>query len=132
MGWLGLQAERYFAAGRGSVFGGVGYTVEVDRSWSGVAVAAGARVFTSGDKHRIFLEASVSQLAIELPSDPSLPKGDERVYGPGVQVGYQLTKPKGFTLMLSVGVGHTVGGPSHLQGTAFLGGLGLGHTWRAR
>ena len=130
MGWFGGQVERYFAGGRGSVFGGLGYTPSIDGSWSGVAVAAGARMFT-GERHRLFLEASVSQLAVEAPGDPSLSKGDERSYGPGLSAGYQLAKPGGFTLMVSAGVGHTVGGASHLQGTVVLFGLGFGHTWRS-
>jgi len=132
LGWLGLQAEGYFAAGRASVFGGLGYTPEVDRSWSGVAVAGGARLFTSRKTHRFFVEASVSQLRVEKPSDASQPRGDERIYGPGLQVGYQLMKAGGFTFMLSVGVGHTIDRPSHLQGTAGLASVGLGYTWRGR
>jgi hypothetical protein len=130
MGWFGGQVERYFAEGRASVFGGLGYTPSIDGSWSGVAVAAGARVFR-GERHRVFLEASVSQLGVETPADPSGPKADERTYGPGLSAGYQLAKPGGFTLMVSAGVGHTVGAPSHLEGTAFLFGLGFGHTWRS-
>jgi hypothetical protein len=96
-----------------------------------VSAAAGARVFTPGARRRFFAEASVSQLGIEV-ADPGFPAGDERVYGPGLQLGCQWTKPSGFTVMLSVGVGHTVGGPPHLQGAKFLMGVGLGHTWLRR
>ena len=130
MGWLGAQVEGYFADGRASVFGGLGYSPEIDRSWSGIAVAAGVRVFTRGEKHRFFLEASVSQLGVEAPSDPLQPKGDEAAYGPGLQVGYQLATRDGFTLMLSAGVGHALFASSHLQETASMLGIGLGYTWR--
>ena len=132
VGWVGAQVEGYFAEGRASVFGGLGYTPEVDRSWSGITVAAGLRVFTRAKKHRLFLEASVSQLGVEQPVDALQPNGDERTYGPGVAVGYQLAKPGGFTLMLSAGVGHTMGAPSHLEGTVVLASFGVGYTWRAR
>jgi opacity protein-like surface antigen len=131
MGWFGAQVEGYFADERASVFGGLGYTPEIDRSWSGIAVAAGLRLFTSGEKHRLFLEASVSQLRVEQPRAPSL-NGDEKAYGPGLQAGYQFTTRSGFTLMLSAGVGQPVGAPSHLEATAGMAGLGLGYTWRAR
>lgn len=129
LGWFGLQAERYFAGGRASFFGGLGYTFRIDQSWSGVSLAVGARVFTPGETHRLFLEASVSQLGVEVPPVGSPLVGDERVYGPGVQAGYQFVKKNGLTAMVSGGVGHTVGGPPHLQGTVGLFGFGLGYTW---
>jgi hypothetical protein len=132
LGQFGLEAERYFAGGRASFFGGLGYSPRFDQSWSGVSLAAGARVFTAGDTHRLFLEASVSQLFVETQPVGSSLVGDERVYGPGVQAGYQFVKKNGLTAMVSGGVGHTVGGPPHLQGTALLLGFGLGYTWMRR
>ena len=62
MGWLGIQAERYFHQERFSVFGGLGYMPSTDPGYpTGFTFAAGARAFTGGKRHRAFLEASVSQ-----------------------------------------------------------------------
>jgi hypothetical protein len=67
-GWFGLQAEYYFHGDRFSVFGGAGYTPSFDAGDpSGFTVAAGGRVFTSGVKHRAYLEGSVSPIAISSP-----------------------------------------------------------------
>src|SRR5262245_61593714 len=67
MGWLGLQAERYLRSERFSVFGGIGYLPETDPGdTSGVAFAGGLRTFTSGARHRGFLEFSVSQIAVRV------------------------------------------------------------------
>jgi hypothetical protein len=63
MGWFGVQGERYFLDERISIFAGVGYTPHIDRGEpDGPTFAAGLRSFTSGLKHRLFLEASASQL----------------------------------------------------------------------
>jgi hypothetical protein len=88
MSWIGAQAETYFARQRASAFAGVGYTPELDPGDpTGVTFAVGARGFTSGLKHRGFLELSVSQVAI---STTVLPGEGERHYGPGLQLGYQF------------------------------------------
>ena len=52
------------------------------------------------------------------------------VYGPSVQLGYQLVKDSGFTFMASVGIGYGRWSEYDLSVTAFQMGLGIGHTWR--
>ena len=131
MGWLGAQAEGYVRGGRISVFGGLGYTPAVDPGDpSGLAVAAGVRGFTSGQKHRAFLELSVSQVGMETFRSGTETLPGPRVYGPGVQVGYQYVGRGGLTGLASVGVGYGVGTKSGVTRTAMLAGLGLGYTWR--
>lgn len=126
-GWFGGQVERYIARGRASIFGGLGYTPASDPGDpSGLTVAGGVRGYTRGDRHRAFLEASVSQIEVELW------EGGRRRYGPGLQVGYQYTARRGFTAMASVGVGHAVGQTDALlpSSAAVLLGMGVGYTWR--
>jgi hypothetical protein len=129
MGWFGAQGEGYFAHGRLSAFGGVGYTPAVDDfDPSGITVAAGLRGYTGGRKHRGFAEASACQVATL--SDPLEPN---RFYGPCLQVGYQLASRGGFTFVLSTGVGYAVGAAAeHGNRAQGLVGLGLGYTWRRR
>jgi hypothetical protein len=128
MGWIGAQAERYFSQGRFSAFGGLGYTRAVyTYDPSGVTVAAGARGYTAGLKHRGFLELSVCQIATR--SDPVDPK---RFYGPGLELGYQFASRGGFTFALSAGVGYALGTSEGESSAGPLLGLGLGYTWRRR
>jgi len=126
MGWYGVQAERYFAGERLSGFLGLGYTPSTDGSDSGPTFAAGLRGFTGGFKHRGFLELSVTQVFVEtdLYDDPG------RLYGPGLQAGYQFASGGGFTIVASAGVGYA---PGTRDGETAFGGLvslGLGYTWR--
>jgi hypothetical protein len=127
MGWFGLQGEGYLAQERISLFGGLGYTPSIDEGDpTGVTVAAGVRGFTRGATHRGFLELSVSQVAIE--EGP----GGRRLYGPGLQAGWQYAARRGFTAMASVGLGYA---PDAVFGTASVVptlGLGAGYTWRRR
>jgi hypothetical protein len=124
MGWFGVQGERYWLDERISIFAGVGYTPSLDPGDpAGPAFAAGLRSFTSGLKHRLFLEASASQLVVEAG-------GDGRYYGPGLQGGYQFVSAGGFTLMASVGAGYALGVPRGAHAWASQVGLGLGYTWR--
>lgn len=126
MGWLGLQAERYFAQERLSAFVGLGYTPSLDQGdASGVTFALGCRGFTTGAKHRGFLAVSVSQLFIE-----NGPTADRRLYGPGAEVGYQFASRGGFTVMLGVGAGYAPGMPEGQSAVASMVELGLGYTWR--
>jgi hypothetical protein len=86
------------------------------------------RTFTGARVHRGFLEVSVSQIVVEKGLSVPGERTANGLYGPGVQLGYQLVKPRGFTFLLSVGV--VVGGhPGHnrVQGLAT---LALGKTWR--
>ena len=127
MGWLGLQGEKYLRSQRVSVFGGLGYTPELeDGDASGITVAAGVRGYTPGDKHRGFLELSVSQLAIEQFCYDAC----HRYYGPGLQAGYQFVSRGGFTLGISLGLGYAPGVSDGLSSVGALAGLGLGYTWR--
>jgi len=130
MGWLGAQAEGYLKSGRISVFGGVGYTpeYEVGRP-SGVTVAAGTRGFTSGRKHRAFFEVSVSQIVTESFTSGTATLPGSRVYGPGLQGGYQYVSSRGLTGLASIGVGFPVGAESGTH-AVFMAGFGLGYTWR--
>lgn len=124
MGWLGLQGERYLRNDRVSIFGGLGYTPELETGdASGVAVAAGVRGYTPGVRHRGFLELSVSQLEIGAACFDDC----QRNYGPGIQVGYQYAALGGFTLTASAGVGRSFGDNG---GAVAILGFGLGYTWR--
>jgi hypothetical protein len=127
MGWLGLQAERYLQSERFSVFGGIGYLPKSDPGdTSGIAFAGGMRTFTSGARHRGFLEFSVSQLAYRLACFEQC----HSYYGPGVQGGYQFVSRRGFTVLASLGVGYAPGIPDGETKVGELVGLGLGYTWR--
>lgn len=139
LGWLGIQAERYFLGERLSAFGGLGYTPEIDQDDpTGVTVAAGFRGFTPGRNHRGFLGLSVSQVAIETTTEPTTPGSPavvegNRLYGPGIQVGYQYTADRWFTAMISAGVGYPVGAEFDYQDGPPLQAIlniGIGYTWR--
>ena len=125
MGWLGAQAERYFAGEHRSVFLGLGYTPDLDGGdTSGLAAAAGVRGYTGGVRHRGFLELSVSQIVVS-----SL---GSHHYGPGVQLGYQYAARRGFTAAASLGLGYVLSRPAAIAGSRLqpIGGIGFGYTWR--
>jgi hypothetical protein len=129
MGWFGFQAERYFAEGRASVFGALGYTPWIESAgFSGATFAAGLRGYTSGFKNRGLAEASVCQVGVV--TDPDHPRG---LYGPCLQFGYQFAARGGFTVAASAGWGMALGGvPPGERPVQLLIGLGLGYTWRRR
>ena len=136
MGWFGFQGEYYFNAGRASTFFGVGYTPDgeddlgYDRpSPSGATVAFGGRVFRGGSKHRAFLEASISQLVWESYGRTIETFETNRLYGPGIQVGYQRIADSGFTFLISSGVGYAIG-TEVASATQLMLGLGIGGTLR--
>ena len=127
MGWLGLQGERYFTHERLSAFLGLGYTPSIDQGDpSGPTFALGLRGFTTGVKHRGFLALSVSQIFVESggAEDPG------RLYGPGVEAGYQFASRGGFTLMVGAGLGYAPGMPDDESAVGSMIELGLGYTWR--
>jgi hypothetical protein len=127
MGWFGLQAERYLARERLSAFLGAGYTPSLDPGDpSGPTFAAGVRGYTVGFKHRGFLAFSVSQIFVETP----LNEDPHRLYGPGLEVGYQFASRGGFTFMASVGLGYAPAAPEEASAVGELLGIGLGYTWR--
>ena len=128
MGWLGVQGERYLQSARFSVFGAVGYLPESEPGdTSGFAFAGGMRAFTSGAKHRGFLELSVSPITYELACFDDC----RSYYGPAVQGGYQFVSPGGFTVLASYGVGYAPGVPAgedKVNGVII--GVAAGYTWR--
>jgi hypothetical protein len=127
MGWFGAQGEHYIADQRVSLFVGLGYTPSLDQGDpSGITFAGGLRGYTGGERHRAFLEGSVSQLFIET----GLFGEGRRLYGPGVQGGYQFVSRGGFTFMGSVGLGYAPAVHQGLQSWAALLGLAVGYTWR--
>lgn len=130
MGWFGLQGERYFTKERLSGFIGAGYTPRIDDGDSGPTFAAGVRGFTAGFKHRGFLELSISRVFVEAGGDPLARDELDRLYGPGLQAGYQFVSRGGFTLMASIGLGYAPGVPEGESGFGGLGAIGLGYTWR--
>jgi hypothetical protein len=122
LGWFGAQGETYFAGDRLSAFAGLGYTPNMDGNPSGVTLAGGLRGFTGGHTHRGFLELSVSQIAVGYGEHV-------RLYGPGLQAGWQYVTRGGFTVMASGGVGYIL--VSNIsEPVQLLLGLGLGYTWR--
>lgn len=127
MGWFGVQGERYLADERLSIFVGLGYAPRLERGdRTGPSFAAGVRSFTAGRRHRAFVEGSVSQLQVE-----TLALGESgRLYGPGLQGGYQFVSTGGFTFMASLGLGYALAVPRGLSPWAGQVGLGAGFTWR--
>lgn len=127
MGWFGVQGERYLLDERLSIFAGLGWAPSVDPGKRDrPAFAAGIRSFTSGIKHRLFMEASASQV---VRSTAGAIDGGP-YYGPGLQAGYQFVSPGGFTLMASLGAGYALGVPRTGDPWARQAGLSLGYTWR--
>ncbi|HKU62314.1 MAG TPA: hypothetical protein VJQ44_13905 [Gemmatimonadales bacterium] len=126
MGWLGLQGERYFAHERLSAFAGLGYTPAIDQGDpSGATFALGVRGFTPGVKHRGFLALSVTQLDRDKESEDP-----RRLYGPGLEAGYQFASLGGFTAMVGTGLGYAPGMPEGQSAVVSMIELGLGYTWR--
>ena len=127
MGWLGVQGERYFARERLSAFLGLGYTPSIDSGDpAGLTPALGLRGYTGGVKHRGFLALSVSQLLVE----SGFSEDGSRLYGPGLEAGYQFASRGGFTVMLGAGVGYAPGVPDGESGVASMIEVGFGYTWR--
>lgn len=126
LGWFGGQLELPVVGERLSAFGGLGYTPELPERGdpSGLSFAVGMRGYHSGSApHRLFLEASFRQLGTGL---------GELLHGPALQAGYRYTAERGFTLLVSGGVGHPVDQDRTTVGDGFqpLMSLGLGYTWR--
>jgi len=135
-GWNGFQAEKYFRNGRVSAFGGCGYSPSGEddrgRSHDGPGwptLAAGGRWYTAGSKDRAFLEVSVTQLAWEAYTIDWVVRDMDRLYGPGVQVGYQRIAASGFTFVLAGGVGRALGA-DYASSTQVMISMGIGGTWR--
>ena len=125
LGWFGVQGERNWRD-RYSGFIGVGYTPSIDDYPSGPTFAAGVRGYTGGYRHRGFLELSVSQLVLFRGFDDD----GQRIYGPGLQGGYQYAAAGGFTAMVSAGLGYAPSVPEGNSEVGWMGGLSFGYTWR--
>ena len=126
LGWIGFGGERYFERERLSGFVGLGYTPSIDPGDpSGPTFAVGLRGFTAGIRHRGFLALSLSQLAVESGFENS-----RRLYGPGLEAGYQYASLGGFTFMASLGLGYAPGASEGQKEVGEVLALGLGYTWR--
>lgn len=68
----------------------------------------------------------MSQLFVESggTEDPS------RLYGPGVEAGYQFASLGGFTFMVGAGLGYASGLPEGESEVGSMIELGFGYTWR--
>lgn len=142
MGWVGAQGEGYFAHEHLSAFVGVGYTpgFESDHP-SGPTFAAGMRAYTRGARHRGYAELSISQVMIvydeqDFVNGEWVPEPGHRLYGPGLQLGYQYASLAGFTVQASLGAGNAITADDTDLGLSPLGrwmpmaALGFGYTWR--
>ena len=125
---LGLQVDYYFHNERFSFFVAGGYSGSDPLS---ISFGAGARAFAGGKKHRALLQLSVSTLGWEgviIDEDNVL---WSRLYGPGLQIGYQYTGSGGFTFIVTGGLGYVLGAEDpRIDSTVGMMGLGAGYTWR--
>jgi hypothetical protein len=142
MGWLGTQGEAYFAREYLSAFLGLGYTPEFDSNEPrGPTFAAGLRAYTAGARHRGYAELSVSQIMTvsdgeDYVNDEWVAEPGQRLYGPGLQLGYQYASFGGFTIQTSLGIGYAPTadeadlGFYPFESWAPMAALGIGYTWR--
>jgi hypothetical protein len=131
---LGLQAETYFGRDRFSAFGGVGYSPSFDEDGTvyarGAGVSGGLRAYTPGRVHRVYLEVAYGPIASE-GAPEGFPRDELALgYGPAAQAGWRMTRPGGFTLSLSFGVGHVSDTDRAAGDTDVVGFIGIGKTWR--
>ena len=129
MGWFGGQAEGYILQ-RLSLFAGLGYTPDIENdNPTGATFAFGVRQYAGGQRHRVFLQASVSQVMVTTRGETG---SGERFYGPGIQAGYSFLAPGGLTALVSAGVGYALGldAAESSDDFATLFNVGIGYTWR--
>jgi len=127
----GLQAELRFGR-HFSAFGGFGYSPESQGEYSsrraeGAGVAGGLRAYTPGRIHQAFVEVAVAPITSEQGT-----QGLFLRYAPTFQAGWQMTRAGGFTLVLSLGVGHAPANAQLESDTSGVFSIGLGHTWRRK
>lgn len=130
-GWVGAQGAVHVRP-RLALFAGLGYTPAIDRGDpSGMTGAGGLRGFFGGPRHLKFIELGVTQLVVETSVTPLAGVEGRRLYGPGVQAGYQYVSGGGLSVLFSLGLGYVLAEPvtgSRIQAQL---GLGLGYTFRA-
>lgn len=139
-GWVGAQGEVYFAREILSAFVGLGYAPAASsHQASGPALAVGTRVYAGGARHRGFAEISVSQVMTvydgqDYEDGESVTEPAHRLYGPGLQLGYQYASFGGFTVQTSAGVNYAATADETDEGLmgkwAPMVAIGFGHTWR--
>ena len=139
-GWVGAQGEIYFAREHLPAFVGLGYTPAGNSlQASGPTFAVGTRVYAGGAKHRGFAELSISQVMTvadgqDYVDGEWVPEPAHRLYGPGLQLGYQYASFGGFTVQASAGVGYAATADETDQGLMGkwwpMAALGFGYTWR--
>lgn len=139
-GWVGAQGEVYFAREHLSAFVGLGYTpARTSLQASGPTFAVGTRVYAGGTRHRGFAELSISQVMTvddgqDYVDGEWVPEPAHRLYGPGLQLGYQYASFGGFTVQASVGLGYAATADETDEGVmgkwAPMAALGFGYTWR--
>jgi hypothetical protein len=126
---FGAGVEAYLASSRISLFGALGYV-----PWPGgssVAAAGGARVFTSGRRHRGFAEVSLSPGRVETVGRADDTTDARVVYGPGLILGYQFVGSSGVTVMVSAGVAYGMTGPVPHK-VWVPNTIAVGYTWRRK
>jgi hypothetical protein len=97
--------------------GGIGYVPDSD---NGVSGAGALRLSTGGDRHRLFLEGSFGPVAVSVGNF-----SQSTHYGFGGAVGYSYTARRGFTVLISGGLGRT----TSVADTEALLSFGMGYTW---
>ncbi|HSM04280.1 MAG TPA: hypothetical protein VK858_06650 [Longimicrobiales bacterium] len=126
-GWLGANGEIFLAGGDWSLLAGVGYVPESDVVVEAFAAfGGGARRYFGGDRHAGFAELSYTLVAVEQSGLFFGTEESERLYGPGVGVGYRFTAGGGFHAELGIGVGWAPGDDV----VAPIGSLAIGYTRR--
>jgi hypothetical protein len=132
---LGAQGEYYLCRGRFSVFAGVGYVVpdpDMDGLPTGAVLTGGGRIFTSGSRHRGFVELSYGPLVRGFAMQDDRTLDPVMVYGPSLLTGYQHLAKRGLTFLAAGGVGYARRADVERSSWSFELRLGVGYTWRSR
>lgn len=126
MGWAGFAGQVFLRGDHLSAFASAGHPLGGNAGAPSLAGAAGLRVFSRGQRHRRFMELSVSPLAILAANRVFI----EQFYGPGASVGYEYTALEGLAFAASLGGGVVLqprGGVDRIQPLLT---LSVGRTWR--
>jgi hypothetical protein len=126
MAWAGVSGQVFVVGDYLSVFASAGHPLGGNAGAPSLAGAAGLRAFSGGQRHRRFLELSVSPLAILAANRVFI----EQFYGPGASVGYEYTALEGLAFAASLGGGLVLqphGGVDRIQPLLT---FSVGRTWR--